>query len=105
MQSAGCNVYLQSGWSAQIHPSEEEEANELMSVSVDRNYLSLVSAIYSYSHVCSCTSDTIQPEEGQLSARGTCQPPHVSGSTTAPNSTRKSRFACAAALLQNLNEV
>lgn len=89
------------------HPdtSEEEETNELMSVSVDKHYLTLVSAIYSYSHVCSCTSDIIQPEEGQLSAPGTCQPPHMNGSTTAPNSTRKSRFCCAAAFLQNLNEL
>lgn len=84
----------------------EEEANELMSVSADRDYLTLVSSIYSYPHMCSCTSDTIQSEEGELSAPGTCQPPHMSGSTTvAPNSTRKSRFACAAALLQNFNEL
>lgn len=88
--------------------TEEEEANELMSVSVDRYYLIPVSAIYSYPHVCSCTSDTsdtIQPEEGLLSAPGTCQPPHISGSTTAPNSTRKARFSCAAALLENLAEL
>lgn len=96
---------LPSVWMEHPGTSEEEEANELMSVSVDRYYLTPVSAIYSYPHVCSCTSDTIQPEEGLLSAPASCQPPHISGSTTAPNSTRKSRFSCAAALLQNLTEL
>lgn len=56
-------------------------------------------------HVCGCAPDAIQPEEGEASALGIHQPLQVSGSTTAPNSTRKSMFACAAALLQNLNEL
>ena len=33
-------------------PSEEEETNELLSVSVDRYYLTLVSVSCSYPHVC-----------------------------------------------------
>ena len=44
-------------WMGALHtdiywPSMEEETNEIMSVSVNRYYLTLVSAICSYPHVC-----------------------------------------------------
>lgn len=99
---------LPSSWMGALHldtywSSEEEETNEIMSISIDRYYLTLGTAVRSFP--CVCAPNAVQLEEGQASALDIRQPPQVSGSTITPNSTRKSMLACAAALLQNLNEL
>lgn len=61
-------LHLDTYWS-----SEEEETNEIMSISVDRYYLTLGTAVCSFPHVCA--PNAVQLEEGQPSALAIRQPP------------------------------
>lgn len=90
-------IHIDTYW-----PSEEEEANEIVSVSADGYYLTLGSAVCSYPHMCAAV--LLVPFSLRRTTKHSGRPPAPPGEWEY-HRTRKSTFAFAAAPLQNLNEL